>query len=155
MGLEGYLETELQTILELDVRYAGQSHELTVPFRPGEAAALPAAFHALHERRYGYQEPARALELVTLRLTVAARVTPPLLPEGVGTGRSLAAALLGHKPVYFASGPQETALYDRAHLEPGHQFPGPAIIFQYDTTTVVPPAWKVAVDPWLNLVLTR
>ncbi|MCA9985055.1 MAG: hypothetical protein KDE59_12200, partial [Anaerolineales bacterium] len=155
MAAEGYAAAELETTYELDVRYAGQSHELTVPFRSGEAAALPAAFHAMHERRYGYQEPARALELVTLRLTVAARVTPPVLPRREGTGRSAADALIGHKPVYFAGGPQETALYDRARLEPGHQFRGPAIIFQYDTTNVVPPGWQVEVDPWLNLVLTR
>ena len=155
MGAEGYAAAELETTYELDVRYAGQSHELTVPFRPGEAAALPPAFHALHERRYGYQEPERALELVTLRLTVAARVTPPVLPRGEGTGRSLAEARISHKSVYFAGGAQETALYDRTRLEPGHQFRGPAIIFQYDTTTVVPPSWQVDVDPWLNLVLTR
>jgi N-methylhydantoinase A len=47
-----------------------------------------------------------------------------------------------------------TKFYDRAKLQPGHRFVGPAIVFQYDTTTVIPPEWETAVDVFGNLSLT-
>ena len=58
---------------EADIRYAGQSFELTVALGPG----LAARFHEAHEERYGYADPARALELVAVR-TADLRQAPPL-----------------------------------------------------------------------------
>ncbi len=46
------------------------------------------------------------------------------------------------------------ALYDRDRLSPGHVLVGPAIVFQLDATTVIPPAWVAAVDGWGNLLLS-
>ncbi|MBK8987891.1 MAG: hydantoinase/oxoprolinase family protein [Chloroflexi bacterium] len=63
----------------LDMRYVGQSHELTVVWP--EAAADPAAlFHAVHEARYGYRQAGAAVEIVTIRLTAVAAISPPQLP---------------------------------------------------------------------------
>ena len=67
----------------------------------------------------------------------------------------VADAIVGRKLVYFANGASETTLYDRDKLQPGHQLAGPAILFQYDTTIVVPPDWNVDVDQYRNLVITR
>jgi N-methylhydantoinase A len=58
---------------EADLRYAGQSFELTVPLGP----RLEERFHAAHEERYGYADPARALELVAVR-TAEIRAAPPV-----------------------------------------------------------------------------
>jgi N-methylhydantoinase A/oxoprolinase/acetone carboxylase beta subunit len=58
---------------EVDVRYAGQSFELTVPLGPG----LAERFHAAHEHRYGYADRDRALELVAVR-TAEVRKAPPV-----------------------------------------------------------------------------
>jgi N-methylhydantoinase A len=60
---------ELPSDGEADLRYAGQSFELTVPLQPG----LAGAFHSAHQELYGYAEPAREIELVALR---TAEVTP-------------------------------------------------------------------------------
>ena len=84
MKAETYEEAGLQWRHELDVRYVGQSHELTVPLDDEiSAAAIRASFHKMHERRYGYQEVTRAVEIVTLRLTVSATVEAPVIPAGV------------------------------------------------------------------------
>ena len=48
---------------EADLRYAGQSFELTVPLGPD----LAEAFHRAHEERYGYADPSRRIELVAVR----------------------------------------------------------------------------------------
>jgi N-methylhydantoinase A/oxoprolinase/acetone carboxylase beta subunit len=60
---------ELPSDGEADLRYAGQSFELTVPLQPG----LAGAFHSAHQELYGYAEPAREIELVALR---TAEITP-------------------------------------------------------------------------------
>jgi N-methylhydantoinase A len=69
------------------------------------------------------------------------------------------AAQVGHKVVYFgdrdtphAARPIPAALYDRDRLEPGNVVVGPAVLFQLDTTTIVPPGWSANVDGWGNLL---
>jgi N-methylhydantoinase A len=94
------------------------------------------------------------LELVTLRVTAVAPVEPPeILQEPTGPPDA-SAAVLGQKAVWFNEEPHTTTLYDREKLQPGHQFSGPAIVFQYDTTLVIPPGWETAVDSYHNLILT-
>ena len=68
---------ELPAVGEADLRYEGQSFELTVPLGP----RLAERFHVAHERRYGYADPGRALELVAVR-TAEVRPAPPLTLAG-------------------------------------------------------------------------
>lgn len=139
-----------------DMRYVGQSHELTIDYYPsGSKDELIAAFHAAHEARYGYARYSAATEVVTIRLTVVAATVPVSLPEGNAMGLGKEAASLGEKPVWFGTGYQSTELYLRDHLLSGNQITGPAVIYQYDTTTVIPPDWQVAVDGRLNLLATQ
>jgi N-methylhydantoinase A len=70
------------------------------------------------------------------------------------------AAHVGYKQVYFAdreaapsARPLPAALYQRERLVAGNKVVGPAVLFQFDTTTVVPPDWAATVDGWGNLVL--
>jgi N-methylhydantoinase A len=152
MAANGYDGIEVRR--GLDARYAGQSHELSVAYRPGEAAAeIAAAFHAAHAARYGYARPEAAVEIVTARLAAVAPITPPALPYRASGGGDASAALVGRRPVWFAGGPVETALYDRDRLRPRNTFSGPAIVYQYDTTTLIPPGWNAIVDGHDNLVL--
>jgi N-methylhydantoinase A len=152
MAQEGH--TAVTCHYSLDMRYHGQSHELTIGIELAEGEDVLAKFHAAHENRYGYQQPEAAVELVNARVTAVAPVLPPELPA-TPIGRTDAApAKIGEKLVWFrASQPVRTQLYDREKLRPGMQFVGPAVVFQYDTTVVVPPAWETAVDPTGNLLL--
>jgi N-methylhydantoinase A len=155
MAAEGHDEAALTLSCRLDMRYKGQSHELTVPWTSGQSD-VTALFHAAHEQRYGYRLPeGEMMEVVTLRVTAVAPVDPPQIPQDPPGDADASAAIVGHKPVWFKQQPQPTALYDRARLRPGHQFDGPAVVFQYDTTIVIPPGWMTAVDTFHNLVLTK
>jgi len=145
MGAEGHRPDDVALHRLLDVRYRGQSHELTIPVEL-EAPAVAARFHDAHDRRYGYRRPDEPVEVVNIRLQAVAPVTPPPDPGE---------ALVGQKSVWFDRAPLTTDLYQRERLSPGHAFGGPAVVFQYDTTTVVPPQWRARVDPFTNLVLTR
>jgi N-methylhydantoinase A/oxoprolinase/acetone carboxylase beta subunit len=52
-----------------DVRYRGQSHELTIRGAGPDPAAVREAFEAAHEERYGYRDPGGDIEVVTIRVS--------------------------------------------------------------------------------------
>ena len=154
MAAEGHRAGDVTLRRLLDVRYRGQSHELTIPVDL-DAPAIGARFHEAHEKRYGYRRPQEPVEIVNVRLQAMAPVTPPELPRRPAGDPDAGDAHIGQKPVWFDRAPQTTDLYLRERLRPGHTFDGPAVIFQYDTTTVIPPGWQAHVDPLSNLILTR
>ncbi|HQF72244.1 MAG TPA: hydantoinase/oxoprolinase family protein, partial [Promineifilum sp.] len=134
MADEGHDPAALALRGALDLRYAGQSHELTVAAPlDADGAAMAAAFHAAHTARYGYARPEAAVELVTARLTATAAHTPPVQPSFAAGPPAAGEALVGRRAVWFAGGPAESALYDRERLRAGHRLAGPAVVYQYDT----------------------
>ena len=147
-----------------DLRYVGQSFEINAPLPVGPPVvpALAADFHARHAQRYGHSHPAEPLELVNLRVR-AVGATPALAFEPLpAAGPDPAPARLGWQPVWFASqasaGSLEalpTALYDREALRPGNGLAGPALLFQLDATTVIPPGWRGQVDHLGHLLLAQ
>jgi N-methylhydantoinase A len=162
---------------EFDMRYAGQGYELrvplaptlTVPGEPGrqgcgsalDAAALAAArlrFDDVHAKIHGHAAKEKAVEVVSYRLRVRVAVpkyAPQALPERQAAPPP-AAALKGARRVFFtADQATDTAIYDRDKLGVGTSFSGPAIVEQFDATTVVPPDWRAAVDAFGNLILDR
>jgi N-methylhydantoinase A len=176
MAAEGHDPAALTLRRALDLRYVGQSHELTVAegsrgqgpgareerSSPGTwnlqpatslAGSIIADFHAAHATRYGYARTDAPVEVVTARLSAVAAHTPPLLPRAALGPADPSAARLGTRPVWFAGGVHETHLYERDRLRPGHRFDGPAVVYQYDTTTLVPPGWSAWVDEGGNLIL--
>lgn len=154
MSQEGVASRQLSFQLSLDLRYLGQSHELNVPYTPMQPEAIAAQFHAAHEQRYGYRREQAMVELVTLRLRVLAPAAPLLLPRLPAASGEEAAVELGRKPVWFGERYWDTALYERAALKAGQCLWGPAIIFQYDSTTVAPPGWRLQVHETGSLILT-
>lgn len=143
----------LQLTYQVDMRYVGQSHELTITVPPQMGDGLVGRFHAAHQQRYGYAQPDKPVEWVTLRLLTAVVSPPPALPLLEQAQEPVTAAIIGYKPVWFEGGFQHTPLIERARLRAGHSFRGPAILHQYDCTTVVPPDWTATVDPYGHLLL--
>jgi N-methylhydantoinase A len=150
-------EGDRRLVYSLDLRYEQQGYEVSVEIDPDLVAAGGALepvydkFHAIHERLYGvrFHVP---VELVALRV-VATGATPPVdqqaaLTEGSG---DLASALMETRPAYFDGAWMDTPNYDRAKLAVGTKVEGPAIIRQYDSTTVLLPRHYAEVDPFGNL----
>jgi N-methylhydantoinase A len=149
MRAEGFAPGSLRIDRTLDMRYAGQSYELPVPL----AGDYLAAFHRLHEQRYGYSDWTRICEVVNVRARFAGSVPKPGLPKLRPGGASAAAAILSRSRVLFAGRKCSTAVYDRAKLKAGNRVAGPAIVTEYSATTVIPPSWLSRVDPYGNLIL--
>lgn len=144
----------------LDMRYRGQSYELSVPLAlpitSATLAASVAAFHQLHAQRYGYARDEQAVEIVTLRVQAQApgvALDPPVQPFA---GVDASAACVGERTIWFADArPHMARIYDRTLLQCGNEIAGPAAISQYDTVTILPPEWRATVDALGNLVLAR
>lgn len=145
-----------------DLRYVGQGYELRVDIDAGEVtgATLAAAFgrfHAQHRAEYGHAFPDSPIEIVNLRVKGIGE-RPKLGHPAARGGGSLDAARLHTGRVVFA-GPDgmpeavEAAFLARGALPIGVPIPGPAIVLQTDSTTVVPPGCTLTADAGGNLII--
>jgi len=151
---------------DLDMRYAGQGYELRVPLQglcngALDRDALAAArqrFDEVHEKIHGHAAKEKPVEIVSYRLRLRVDV-PKFVARALPHREALpppAKAVKGKRLVFFdARAATETTIYDRDALDVGAQFSGPAIVEQFDATTVVPPGWRANVDRYRNLVLER
>jgi N-methylhydantoinase A len=132
-----------------DLRYRGQSFELTV--EADSLEKLEERFHAAHEQRYGYRMDDESVELVNLRLISTVPVEKPELdePEPEGEAES------GTREANFDGEWQEVAVLDREKMGKGSEVSGPAIVEFKESTCVVRPGWRGAVDGVGTLVLEK
>jgi N-methylhydantoinase A len=138
----------------LDLRYAGQGYELNVAWDSASPANSIDEFHRLHQQRYGFCEPDKAIQIVNLRLRMVAAAEPyvPARQELVpGDG---AAACYAERPIYFDGAFLPSRFYRRERLRPGDAIAGPAMITEYTSATVLPPDCRAVVDGFENLVIT-
>jgi N-methylhydantoinase A len=148
-----------QIVIEryVDLRYVGQSYELTLPFE-GDIAKAANDFHAAHERRFGYCDHGEQVQVVNVRLKSRGVTTATVLKQHEMLSEAVAQPTRTRRAI-FTSQEQpvsyEVPVYERESLQPGITLTGPAIITQYDTTTIVPPSWQVRVDAFANLVIDQ
>ncbi len=133
----------------LDLRYVGQSYELSVPFDDGSDMA--SAFHRAHAQRFGYSDEREPVQVVNVRVKARGRVDPPRLPRQADEEVDASAAEPRTHQVAFSGADgkliwRKTPVYLRERLASGAVLTGPAIVAQYDTTTVLPPGWSATVD---------
>ena len=158
---EGLDDDSISFVRQVEMRYAGQSHELTVDFPSGEATAgtlagLRERFHTEHDRSYGHGYPDEPTELVNFRLSALGSIRKPRMREIPAQSGPVGEARKGSRQVYFdaSGGFVATPIYDRGLLGAGHRFDGPAIVEEMDSTTLVLPGYAVAVDRFGNLLVS-
>jgi N-methylhydantoinase A len=146
---EGFKKREIQSMDFVDLRYRGQSYELTLKLEPN----FTERFHQAHERRYGYANRGRPIELVNVRSTFIGRTKKPEFKKTPKQrGRPVP---VERQAVWIDHKRMRTSIYDRSTLGHGHVIKGPAIIGEYSSTTLVPPDFRCVVDGYLNLVLEK
>jgi N-methylhydantoinase A len=133
-----------------DLRYRGQSFELTV--EADSLEKLEEGFHAAHEQRYGYRMDDESVELVNLRLIATVPVEKPELDEPTPEGEE---AESGTRQANFDGEWQEVPVLDRERMGKGSEVSGPAIVEFKESTCVVRPGWRGAVDSVGTLVLEK
>ena len=159
MAQEGLGQAEAEIEYSAELCYIGQSHFLEIVFDPtddGVPAKLYADFVAAHTRIYGHSTDAPAT-IGSLRSTHRVARALPAVAAPESTADQSAPTAKAHRRVLFAGAPaaSDCPIYDRAALQPGTILPGPAIIEQPDTTTVMEPGWTAEVHANGGLILTR
>jgi N-methylhydantoinase A len=165
LAAEGLNPGQARFARELDLRYTGQGYELRTPLDGLFAerlttAALGAArdrFDARHAQIHGHAAKERPVEVVSyrLRLRVAVPKYQPRTEAAPASPRPLADAVKGRRAISLNGTPTDTTLFERDRLDVGVAVGGPAIVEQFDSTTVIPPGWSGRVDGFRNLILER
>lgn len=140
----------------LDMRYEGQSFEIVTPLVPEEhdQQTQSEAFHALHERTYGYRNQAKAVEIVNVRLRARGLPEKPAHEERpLGASTPPREAVLGCREVVFSGRSHDTAIVERDKLLSGNVLQGPAVLVEYSSTICVPPEAELEVDAYGNIVM--
>ena len=157
---EGFNESEMEIEASVDLRYAGQGYELTVPspsppLKPEDLDLLRQRFDSQHEQAHGHKAETEPVELVSLRLVSLGLVPQARLSPAAASGRKVEAARTGERKIFFGQehGLLDCQIYSRELLEPGHAVSGPAVIEQMDTTTVIHPEQEAFVDSYRNMMV--
>jgi N-methylhydantoinase A len=159
-GAEGIAPAAQRTTRTVDMRYAGQNYELSVPLPEGEIGpvtldALAEGFATAHQRMYGFVADGDPVQLVTFRIEAAGVVPKASFQAHPDVGPDASGAIAARRDVWLpeVAGFVSCPVYDRDKLQSGNRIAGPAIIEQMDATTVVLPDMVARVEPYLNLIL--
>ena len=141
-----------------DMRYHRQGYEIPVPVDPDNVRQnglgdLEERFNQLHEQLYGFRMPDTRCEIVNLRAVGSGSVPKPELPTGSKGGADPSAALVEEHDIVVEGNKVSATIYDRAKLQPGAEFDGPAIVTEFDSTTLVLPGYSARVDENYNILI--
>lgn len=152
---EGVDPADQESQVEVDIRYAGQAFEVPLPFPAGSnIAELVERFDAEHKRLFTFNLPDTPHEIVNIRaiaLGKAASVSAEEIEQG--DGNPSGAKLRDHE-LYMDGEMRPAVIYDRAKLRAGDVIPGPAIVTEMDSTTLIHLGCEARVDAHGNLLIT-
>jgi N-methylhydantoinase A len=161
LASEGYAdEAQRKIVLHADVKYVAQSGSLSIAFAsfPVDAAMIDGiaeSYGDLHEQTYGYRSDAEPLQFVSLKIVGRGTPKAPRVPGRVARAQERIARQ-GFRRAYFGpeTGWLDTRLVPRVALT-AEPLRGPAIVEEYDSTTVVRPGWSARIDGWNNTIIER
>jgi N-methylhydantoinase A len=156
---DGFGAEQIRIERALDLRYAGQGYEVTLPCASGAMtadglAALRADFDAQHKAMFGHFAPKEPVEVVSYRVRGLGLVPAVELPKFKRAGTTLADAHRSNRRVRFDRETIDCPVYQRDKLDVGLVVAGPAVLDQFDCTTVLCPGQTAKVDEWKNLIVT-
>ncbi|MCD6484230.1 MAG: hydantoinase/oxoprolinase family protein [Candidatus Odinarchaeota archaeon] len=146
----------------VEMRYKGQGFELMIPVTSKDieigSHMLVKKFEDKHKALYGYVMVNENIELINIRVNSTGILKKPVLQRiSQGENENPEKAIKEYRDVFFEyfGDYEKTPIFDRTKLKAGHVVIGPAIIEQYDSTTVIPPRWEATVDKYGVLLLKR
>lgn len=156
---EGVESDEKRFDLFADCRYYLQNIQIPCRFeleelKDGDAAFLRERFEEAHRQRYNFELPDSPLEIATVRVVGRGTIKGVTLVESEnGHAQDGTSPVMRHEKVYFGGEWTETPIYARGKLRAGDEVVGPAIVQQDDTTTVIEPGYRGAVDRFGNILI--
>ena len=156
---DGFGAEQIRIERALDMRYAGQGYEIAVscpahPLQDVDLKELRATFDQQHRTMFGHMAPEEPVEIVSYRVRGIGLVPPVEMPQFKPAGTILADAQREIRRVRFDGREVDCPVYQRERLDVGLTVAGPAILDQFDCTTVICPGQTARVDEWKNLIVT-
>ncbi len=157
MEEDGFSDKGIRIFPSLDLRYLGQSYEITVPYtsrNTGEFSFV-SDFHKAHRKLYSYHHEERPVEVVNIRVKAVGagkKIKLKKMPQGDLNPEK---AFLKKQTYYYKGRSHQAGVFNRALLSPGNRLNGPALIADAESTTFLPPSFGLNVDGFLNLIIQR
>lgn len=163
LGKAGIPKKDIEIHRKAEMRYLGQSHEISVPIPAGtlsqeDLKVIHSTFEKEYEQIFSRTNPGYHIEAINWRVLARG---PELglhlksFDSRDGNGSDVIGK--GRRSVYFEefNGYDQVLVFDRCRLLPGSVLKGPAIIEDVESTTVIGPGWTTEVDEFLNLTIER
>jgi N-methylhydantoinase A len=143
---------------QADLRYAGQAFQISVDFTEDElkkrgVALLTDYFDAEHQQLFTFKLD-DGHEIQMIRAVAKARTKAIAEIQMGQAGTSLEDCRIHESRFYFDGQWHDIYLYDRNTLDEGLVVPGPSIVVEMDSTTVILPNYEARVDSVGNLLIT-
>ncbi len=159
LGAEGFRPGEVSLLRSVDLRYLGQSYEITLPYHGkaggGGRPRFLSEFHAAHEKLYSYRHEGSPVEIVAIRIKAvvpAEKIPIRAVRERRGDP---AGAVIRTQTIICGGKASKGAVYDRSKLVPGMRIQGPGLVITPESTTFLPPGHSARVDGYFNLVVAK
>lgn len=157
---EGISVEDRSYIYSVDCRYERQNYEISIEIPASQFTAeslegLIDSFNQEHNRSYGYCDPKKRVQMVNYRVSAIGSVSKPELGEKPIADDVTLPAPIETRMVRYEGDDHfiETKVYQRNDIPIGAVIPGPAIIEQMDSTSVIPPRWTAYHDKFANLII--
>lgn len=166
LATDGIPDHQISLERSVDCRYVGQGYELRVQAPDGEineewVKSVAQSFHELHGRMYSQRFDDKPVQLVNIRVTGIGAVPQIELPEIETGGTDASAALITTTQALMwtddAGEPEwtDTPVYSRRLLRAGNVFAGPAIVEQFDSTTIIGIDQRATIDALGHIIIER
>ena len=157
MKEDGFKEDDVCIYHFLDLRYLGQSYEITIPYRNRDHSGLSFApdFHKAHRKLYSYHHEKRAVEIVNIRVKAVGAGKKIKLKRLPPKDTNPERAFIKKQAIHYNGKTWQASVFSRSLLSPGNRMNGPSLIADSESTTFLPPSYALEVDGFLNLLIKR
>ena len=153
MKKEGFVDHQIKIFPTLDLRYLGQSYEISIPYK--ENCSFNSVFHSAHQKLYSYSHPNRPVEIVNIRIKAVGTTKKIQFKKNPRHSTNPHDALFGEQEFIYGQKTYKSKIYKRSLLRTGNTILGPALIVDDESTTLLPPGWGLTVDSYLNFFIQR
>lgn len=154
---EGFRKDEVRIYPFLDLRYLGQSYEITIPYKveSTSGSSFVADFHQAHRKLYSYHHEQRPVEIVNIRVKAVGAGKKIRLKRLPLKGKNPERAFVKKQSIHHNGKTYQAAVFNKSLLVPGNRLSGPALIVDSESTTFLPPSYGLGVDGFLNLIIQK
>jgi len=157
MKKEGFKKEDIKIFPSVDLRYLGQSYEITIPFNTSKPLDpyLISNFHKAHKKLYSYCQTDTPVEIVNIRVKAVGSRKKIKLNKYPVSNTNPKKAFLKKQRLFYKGKKYNVSIFKRPLLQAGNVLNGPALVADYESTTFLPPSFTLKVDQFLNLIIHK